>query len=112
MELFFKLVVRVVEPCSRQVKKLFGDSFNFDLDLSGKLDTQIYTELTKLNSHLDLRNNHDKFRETYLKILEFELTWDNKASLMPGVLKFLRFFVVTIKPPWGCLLEIISLPPR
>lgn len=66
-------------------RKLFGDSFNFDIDLSGKLDTQIYTELTKLNAHLDLRNNHEKFRETYLKILEFELTWDNKASLMPGV---------------------------
>jgi phosphoglycolate phosphatase len=66
-------------------KKMFGDSFNFDLDTSGKLDTQIYTELTKLNSHLDMQGNHDTFREAYLKLLEFELNWDNKATLMPGI---------------------------
>ena len=70
-------------------KKLFGDSFNFDIDTSGKLDTQIYTELTKLNAHLDMQGNHDKFRESYLKLLEFELNWDNKAILMPGVLEVL-----------------------
>lgn len=81
-------------------QKLFGDSFNFDIDTSGKLDTQIYTELTKLNAHLDLQNNHDKFREAYLNILEFELTWDNKTNLMPGVLEVLerlrRDYTVTL----------------
>jgi phosphoglycolate phosphatase len=66
-------------------QKLFGDSFNFDLDTSGKLDTQIYKELSKLNSHLEMHTRHDEFRETYLKLLEFELNWENKAFLMPGI---------------------------
>jgi phosphoglycolate phosphatase len=66
-------------------QKLFGDSFNFDIDTSGKLDTQIYKELSKLNTHLDMGHRHDEFRETYLKFLEFELAWENKAFLMPGI---------------------------
>jgi phosphoglycolate phosphatase len=66
-------------------QKLFGDSFNFDLDTSGKLDTQIYEELSKLNPTLDMQHRHDEFRETYLKLLEFELRWENKAFLMPGI---------------------------
>jgi phosphoglycolate phosphatase-like HAD superfamily hydrolase len=70
-------------------KKLFGETFNFDLDLSGKLDNQIFAELCKLNSHLDMRDSHNEFRDTYLKLLEFELTWDNKARLMPGVTEVL-----------------------
>lgn len=66
-------------------QKLFGDSFNFDLDTSGKLDTQIYKELSKLNPTLNMEHRHDEFREAYLKFLEFELTWENKAFLMPGI---------------------------
>jgi phosphoglycolate phosphatase len=66
-------------------QKLFGDSFNFDLDTSGKLDTQIYKELSKLNPILDMEHRHDEFRDAYLKLLEFELTWENKAFLMPGI---------------------------
>jgi phosphoglycolate phosphatase len=66
-------------------QKLFGSSFNFDLDTSGKLDTQIYKELSKLNPTLDMEHRHDEFREVYLKLLEFELTWENKAFLMPGI---------------------------
>jgi phosphoglycolate phosphatase len=66
-------------------QKLFGDSFNFDLDTSGKLDTQIYKELMKLNTHLDMEHRHDEFRGMYLKLLEFELRWENKAFLMPGI---------------------------
>ncbi len=71
-------------------QKLFGDTFNFDLDTSGKLDTQIYKELRKLNPTLDMEHRHDEFRDAYLKLLEFELTWDNKAFLMPGILELLR----------------------
>jgi phosphoglycolate phosphatase len=71
-------------------QKLFGDSFNFDLDTSGKLDTQIYKELTKLNPTLDMEHRHDEFREAYLKLLEFELTWENKAFLMPGIRELLE----------------------
>ncbi len=84
-------------------QKLFGNSFNFDLDLSGKIDTQIYAELTKLNRHLDMQGNHDKFRDTYLKILEFELTWDNKASLMPGVSEILEILRGDNKATLGLL---------
>jgi phosphoglycolate phosphatase len=69
---------------------LFGDSFNFDLDTSGKLDTQIYKELTKLNPTLDMQHRHEEFRDAYLKRLEFELQWDNKAFLMPGILALLE----------------------
>jgi phosphoglycolate phosphatase len=68
---------------------LFGDSFNFDLDTSGKLDTQIYKELTKLNPTLDMQHRHDEFRDAYLKRLEFELNWDNKAFVMPGIMELL-----------------------
>jgi phosphoglycolate phosphatase len=71
-------------------QKLFGDSFNFDLDTSGKLDTQIYKELTKLNPTLDMQHRHDEFRDDYLKLLEFELTWDNKTFLMPGIMELLN----------------------
>jgi phosphoglycolate phosphatase len=70
-------------------QKLFGESFNFDIDTSGKLDTQIYKELMKLNAHLDMQHRHDEFRETYLKLLEFELAWDNKAFVMPGIMELL-----------------------
>jgi phosphoglycolate phosphatase len=66
-------------------QKLFGNSFNFDLDTSGKLDTQIYKELAKLNPSLEMEHRHDEFREAYLKLLEFELNWENKAFLMPGI---------------------------
>jgi phosphoglycolate phosphatase-like HAD superfamily hydrolase len=71
-------------------RKLFGDAFNFDLDTSGKLDTQIYKELIKLNPTLDMQHRHDEFRDTYLKLLEFELSWDNKAFLMPGIRELLE----------------------
>jgi phosphoglycolate phosphatase len=71
-------------------QKLFGDNFNFDLDTSGKLDTQIYTELTKLNPTLEMHTRHDEFRDAYLKLLEFELKWDNTAFLMPGIEKLLE----------------------
>jgi phosphoglycolate phosphatase len=71
-------------------QKLFGDSFNFDLDTSGKLDTQIYTELMKLNPTLEMHTRHDEFRDAYLKLLEFELKWDNTAFLMPGIEKLLE----------------------
>jgi phosphoglycolate phosphatase len=71
-------------------QKLFGDSFNFDLDTSGKLDTQIYKELSKLNPHLEMHTRHDEFRDAYLKLLEFELTWENKALLMPGIMVLLE----------------------
>jgi phosphoglycolate phosphatase len=66
-------------------RKLFGDSFSFDLDTSGKLDTQIYKELIKLNPALDIQHRHEEFREAYLNLLEFELNWENKAFLMPGI---------------------------
>jgi phosphoglycolate phosphatase len=66
-------------------QKLFGDSFNFDIDTSGKLDTQIYKELTILNPTLNIESRHNEFREAYLKLLEFELMWKNKAFLMPGI---------------------------
>jgi phosphoglycolate phosphatase len=71
-------------------QQLFGNSFNFDLDTSGKLDTQIYKELSKLNAHLDMQHRHDEFREVYLKKLEFELQWDNKAFVMPGIMELLE----------------------
>ncbi len=71
-------------------QNLFGKAFNFDLDTSGKLDTQIYKELTKLNPKLDMQHRHDDFREAYLKLLEFELNWDNKAFLMPGIMSLLE----------------------
>jgi phosphoglycolate phosphatase-like HAD superfamily hydrolase len=38
-------------------QKLFGTSFNFDLDTSGKLDTQIYKELARLNPSLDMSSS-------------------------------------------------------
>jgi phosphoglycolate phosphatase len=66
-------------------QKLFGDSFNFDIDTSGKLDTQIYKELTILNPTLNIESRHNEFREAYLKLLEFELMCENKAFLMPGI---------------------------
>jgi phosphoglycolate phosphatase-like HAD superfamily hydrolase len=71
-------------------QQLFGNSFNFDLDTSGKLDTQIYKELSKLNAHLDMQHRHDEFRDAYLKKLEFELHWDNKAFVMPGIMELLE----------------------
>jgi phosphoglycolate phosphatase len=71
-------------------QKLFGNTFNFDLDTSGKLDTQIYKELTKLNPMLDMQHRHDEFRDAYLKLLEFELTWDNKTIAMPGITELLE----------------------
>jgi phosphoglycolate phosphatase len=71
-------------------QKLFGDGFNFDLDTSGKLDTQIFAELTKLNPTLEMRSRHNEFRDAYLKLLEFELNWDNKAFIMPGIEKLLE----------------------
>jgi phosphoglycolate phosphatase len=71
-------------------QKLFGDSFSFDLDTSGKLDTQIYKELAKLNPTLDMEHRHDDFRDAYLKLLEFNLTWESKAFLMPGIMVLLE----------------------
>lgn len=47
-------------------------------------------ELTKLNPTLDMKHRHDEFRDAYLKRLEFELTWDNKAFLMPGIMELLK----------------------
>jgi phosphoglycolate phosphatase len=70
-------------------QQLFGDTFNADLDTSGKLDTQIYKELVKLNPTLDMQQQHGEFREVYLKKLEFELAWDSKAFLMPGIMELL-----------------------
>jgi phosphoglycolate phosphatase len=71
-------------------QKLFGDTFNADLDTDGKLDTQIYKELGKLNPTLVMEHRQDEFREAYLKLLEFELSWDNKSFLMPGIMELLN----------------------
>lgn len=71
-------------------QKLFGDAFNADLDMGGKLDTQIYKELGKLNPTLAMEHRQDEFRDAYLKLLEFELNWDNKAFIMPGIMELLE----------------------
>jgi phosphoglycolate phosphatase len=71
-------------------QKLFGESFSFDLDTSGKLDTQIYKELIILNPTLNIESRHAEFREVYLKLLEFNLTWESKAFLMPGIMVLLE----------------------
>lgn len=63
---------------------LFGDSFKFEVDTAGKIDTQIFTELLALNDHLSFAHEQDKFRDTYIDLLRDALVSDG-AYTLPGV---------------------------
>ena len=71
-------------------KALFGESFGLHgIDMSGKIDPQIYAELSALNQDLDMQDHHDRFRDSYLKRLERYLETET-ALVLPGVTELLR----------------------
>jgi len=69
-------------------QRLFGESFIFEVNTAGKIDTQIFAELVGLNSHLSFAHEQDRFRDSYLELLTQELGVGT-AYTLPGVLALL-----------------------
>lgn len=72
-------------------KTLFGETFALQgLDMSGKIDPQIFAELVQLNKHLEVEKHHDQFKARYLQNLEHFLFTDGSPLILPGVLELLQ----------------------
>ena len=79
-----------IRAMERAGQTLFGASFSFfDLDLSGKIDPQIFGELIEVNAQLDIGwEDHDRFRDSYLEALTSELA-ASPIPALPGVTEVL-----------------------
>ena len=83
----------------RAGQQLFGADFRFEVDTSGKLDTQIYAELAEQNPQYDMAETHAQLRERYVSLLNADLNQNNLAYALPGVmgvLETLQTFDVTL----------------
>lgn len=71
-------------------KIVFGESFTTQgLDAAGKIDLQIYEELIDLNPSLAIREQHNKFKESYFEQLELSLAELEQQLVLPGVFALL-----------------------
>lgn len=67
-------------------RELFGQHFTMDgIEFSGRLDTLIWRDLAKLNNVPDHDEHHDRFRQTYGRLLKARLERNPTATLLPGV---------------------------
>jgi len=66
--------------------ELFGEQFTTDgVEFSGRLDTLIWADLTRINSVPNTDESHDLFRATYGRKLAERLQRNPTAKLLPGV---------------------------
>lgn len=67
-------------------RELFGEHFTIDgVEFSGRLDTLIWNDLTRINNVLNSQEQHDRFRATYGRKLTERLQHNPTAKLLPGV---------------------------
>ncbi len=67
-------------------RELFGEHFTIDgVEFSGRLDTLIWSDLTKRNRIENTPEQHDRFRQTYGRKLSERLVAHRTATLLPGV---------------------------
>jgi phosphoglycolate phosphatase len=67
-------------------RELFGEQFTIDgVEFSGRLDTLIWNDLTRINNVTNNAAEHDRFRAAYGRKLTERLTTTPTATLLPGV---------------------------
>jgi phosphoglycolate phosphatase-like HAD superfamily hydrolase len=67
-------------------RELYGAHFTVDgVEFSGRLDTLIWHDLTRINNVSSSDAHHDRFRETYGRKLAERLQANPTAKLLPGV---------------------------
>lgn len=67
-------------------RELFGEKFTIDgIEFSGRLDTLIWNDLTRINDIANSAAEHDRFRAIYGRKLNERLTTTPTAMLLPGV---------------------------
>ena len=67
-------------------RELFGEHFTIDgCEFSGRLDSLIWNDLTRINNVENSQAEHDRFRTTYGRHLTHRLTTNPTAMLLPGV---------------------------
>ncbi len=65
---------------------LWGERFTIDgVEFSGRLDTLIWSDLTRINGVVNDDANHDRFRAAYGRQLAQRLQDNPTAKLLPGV---------------------------
>lgn len=74
-------------------RSLFAPEFTFDgVEVSGRLDHLIWTDLAARNGVEATDDNHTLFRETYGRLLAERLRTSPTARALPGVLDLLTWF--------------------
>jgi phosphoglycolate phosphatase len=67
-------------------RELYGEGFTADgVEFAGRLDTLIWTDLTRLNRLPNIDEQHDRFRAMYGRKLAERLASNHTATLLPGV---------------------------
>ncbi|HVP73047.1 MAG TPA: HAD hydrolase-like protein [Phycisphaerales bacterium] len=67
-------------------RELWGERFTIDgVEFSGRLDTLIWNDLTRINGVANDEANHDRFRAAYGRQLAQRLQHNPTARLLPGV---------------------------
>jgi phosphoglycolate phosphatase-like HAD superfamily hydrolase len=67
-------------------RELFGKHFTIDgVEFSGRLDSLIWKDLTRINNVDNSQVEHDRFRTAYGRHLTRRLTTNPTAMLLPGV---------------------------
>ena len=67
-------------------RELWGERFTIDgVEFSGRLDTLIWSDLTRINGLVNDDANHDRFRAAYGRHLAQRLQDNPTARLLPGV---------------------------
>ncbi len=67
-------------------RELFGEHFTIDgCEFSGRLDSLIWNDLTRINNVENSPEQHERFRATYGRHLTHRLTTNPTAMLLPGV---------------------------
>ena len=85
-------------------RELWGEQFTIDgVEFSGRLDTLIWNDLTRINSVADDAANHDRFRATYGRHLAHRLQSNHTARLLPGVRELVHEIVDVDHPTLGLL---------
>jgi phosphoglycolate phosphatase-like HAD superfamily hydrolase len=67
-------------------RELYGEHFTVEgVEFSGRLDTLIWQDLSRINGAPDRQADHDAFRRAYGRHLGARLKRDQTAKLLPGV---------------------------
>ncbi len=75
-------------------RELYGEQFTIDgIEFSGRLDTLIWADLTRLNRLPNIDEQHERFRAAYGRKLAERLAADHIATLLPGVRELVHHLV-------------------